>query len=96
MSRGPGYVQQAILDALTGTSGQAPMADVTTIEVAHWLSDVRDYGDTEPTRAQRESARRALKRLERDGRLTSDWEPIGHPPGRWRVYRLRTRDGRRP
>jgi hypothetical protein len=84
MSRGPGHIQQAILDNLA----EYQMA-VRTVDVAHWLSDVHWEGDTEPSRSQLESARRALKRLERDGRLVSELEPTEMgPPWRQRWYRL--------
>jgi hypothetical protein len=72
-----------ILDELGGDG------EVRTLDVAHWLCDVQYEGDTPPTRTQIESARRALKRLEREGRLTSTLEAtdVG-PPWRQRWYRL--------
>lgn len=62
---------------------------MTVSDAAHLLSDVRYDHDTEPTASQLESARRALKRLERDGVLASEWEPVDGPPGRRLVYRLK-------
>jgi hypothetical protein len=84
VSRGPGSIQQQVLDYLT----EYPGSTVWALQVAHWLSDVRSEWDTKPTRPQLESARRALKGLERTGRLTStlDPDPDGRPPAR--VYWL--------
>lgn len=84
VSRGPGSIQREVLDHLA----EHPKDGLDAVEVAHWLSDVRYSYDTEPTRPQLESARRALKRLERDGRLASTLEPnpTGYNPRR--VYRL--------
>jgi hypothetical protein len=65
-----------------------PKDSLDAVEVAHWLSDVRYAYDTEPTRPQTESARRALKRLERDGRLVSTLEPSPTSNNPRRVYRL--------
>jgi hypothetical protein len=83
MSRGPGHIQQQIIDSI-GLHGS-----VTAITVAHWSSDVHYENDTEPTRSQVESARRALIRLERDGVLESELDDdpcVGRGRRRW--YRL--------
>jgi hypothetical protein len=62
---------------------------VTAITVAHWSSDVHYEDDTEPTRSQVESARRALIRLERDAVLESELDDDPYAGrGRRRWYRL--------
>jgi hypothetical protein len=84
VSRGPGSIQQEVLDYLA----EHPKESLDAVEVAHWLSDVRYAYDTEPTRTQTESARRALKRLERDGHLVSTRQPSPTSNNPRRVYRL--------
>lgn len=91
MSRGPGHIQRAVLDALTGTGewDGRPERAVSAVEVAHWSSDERYEWDTRPTPAQVEAARRALKALEARGLLES-WPEANHdgPPWLTRWYRL--------
>jgi hypothetical protein len=91
MSRGPGHIQRKVLDFLEQERSNGYATEIDVLEVAHWLSDVRYQWDTEPSRPQLESARRALKRLERNGRLVSAWEQDPEQFGRIlprRVYRL--------
>jgi hypothetical protein len=91
VSRGPGRIQEEVLEYLI----EYPGSSVWALQVAHWESDVRYEGDTEPTKPRVESARRALKRLERAGLLTStlDPEPDGHNPRR--LYRLADQPSRK-
>jgi hypothetical protein len=84
VSRGPGSIQQEVLDYLA----EYPDSGLDAVEVAHWLSDVEHAYDTEPTKPQKESARRALKRLERDGHLTSTLKPSPTSNNPRRVYHL--------
>jgi hypothetical protein len=79
MSRGPGWIQSVVLERLE----QLPNGDTDAVCTAYDC-----YGDS-PSRSQVESARRALRGMERVGTLVSAPEPgpFGVPR---RVYRLPT------
>jgi hypothetical protein len=78
VSRGPGFIQRAVLPHLDRVGWAVSLLDVALL-----LSCSGDDPTPQPTRVWVEAARRSLKRLERDGLLRSslDDNVYGFPVG---------------
>jgi hypothetical protein len=83
MSRGHGAVERFVLEYLAAET--ARIGWVTSMDVALSRHTRRHGDEDDPSRAEVESVRRALRSLERQGLARRDgWTDDGLPLGHWR------------